>query len=299
MSKSPATDAALAGDREAVESALDRLLPGEATPPPDLHRGMRYAVFAGGKRLRPLLVLSGCRACGGSIEQAVAAAAAVEMIHTYSLVHDDLPAMDDDSLRRGKPTTHVVFGEALAILVGDALLTRAVEVLTDGTHSPLPAPLRLAVLGTLAAAAGSTNMAGGQALDLQAEGRKVNLAAVEDLHRRKTGALIEASVVAGGQCAGAGEDALRALRRYGSALGLAFQIVDDILDVTGSTHELGKSAGKDERAGKATFPALLGLEASRARAHELADRALASLRDFGPEADSLRRLADALTRRES
>jgi geranylgeranyl diphosphate synthase type II len=142
-------------------------------------------------------------------------------------------------------------------------------------------------------------MAGGQALDLQAEGRDVDLAAVEDLHRRKTGALIEASVVAGGQCAGAGEDRLRALRHYGAALGLAFQIVDDILDVTGTTHELGKSAGKDERAGKATFPALLGLEASRARAHELADRALASLRDLGPAADSLRRLATALTRRES
>jgi geranylgeranyl diphosphate synthase type II len=299
VSKAPSIDPSLAVDREAVENALDRLLPGETTPPPDLHRGMRYAVFAGGKRLRPLLMLAGCRACGGTIEEAVPAAAAVEMIHTYSLVHDDLPAMDDDSLRRGKPTTHVVFGEAMAILVGDALLTRAVEVLTDGTDSPLPPSRRLAVLGTLAAAAGSTSMAGGQALDLQAEGRKLDLAAVEDLHRRKTGALIEASVVAGGQCAGAGEDSLRALRRYGAAIGLAFQIVDDILDVTGSTDELGKSAGKDEQAGKATFPALLGLEASRARAHELADQALDSLREFGPEAGSLRGLVHALTRRES
>jgi geranylgeranyl pyrophosphate synthase len=299
LSREAANDNLLAVDRETVEAALDRLLPSDDTPPADLHRGMRYAVLAGGKRLRPLLVLAGCRACGGTVRQAVTAAAAVEMIHTYSLVHDDLPAMDNDSLRRGKPTTHVVFGEAMAILVGDALLTRAFEILTDGSDATLPDRRRLDVLATLSTAAGSTNMAGGQSLDLRAEGQPVDLSAVEDLHRRKTGALIEASVVAGGQCAGAGADLLGALRRYGAALGLAFQIVDDILDVTGSARELGKSAGKDQQAGKATFPAVLGVEASRQRAVELADRALGALAGLGREADSLRRLADAVTRRES
>jgi geranylgeranyl diphosphate synthase type II len=260
---------------------------------------MRYAVFAGGKRLRPLLLLSGCRTCGGAPEEALPAAAAVEMVHTYSLVHDDLPAMDDDSLRRGKPTTHVVYGEALAILVGDALLTRAFEILSLPPELPEWAPRQLAILATLAAAAGSEGMIGGQVLDLEAQGRDPDLEAVENLHGRKTGALIRASVVIGGHCAGADVERLRALGRYGTALGLAFQIVDDVLDVTASPADLGKSTGKDERAGKSTFPALMGIAASRARAQALEGEALAALDPLGAAADPLRYLATHVTRRES
>jgi geranylgeranyl pyrophosphate synthase len=221
------------------------------------------------------------------------------MIHTYSLVHDDLPAMDDDSLRRGQPTTHVVYGEAMAILVGDALLTRAAEILCGaglGGSYPPPPPAAAAELLT---AAGSQGMIGGQVLDLDAEGESLPLGRLEDLHRRKTGALIRGSLLAGGHCAGTGPRLMEALNRCGSALGLAFQIVDDILDITGDASVLGKSAGKDEAAGKSTFPALMGLEASRRRARQLAGEAADALAIFDQDAAPLRHLIHLATERIS
>ncbi len=288
MSAPPAGAARRAADRARVEAALEAALLPAATAPARLHEAMRYAVLAGGKRLRPLLTLAACRACGGDDEDALPAAAAVELIHTYSLVHDDLPAMDDDRLRRGQPTVHVAYGEALAILVGDALLNRAFELLLADGAGRLAPEARLEVAATLAAAAGSTGMIGGQVLDLAAEGQSLTLAALEGLHRRKTGALLTAAVVAGGLAAEAGARERDALRRCGDALGLAFQIVDDILDVTGTPEQLGKSAGKDQRSGKATFPALLGLDASRARAARLVEEALEALVPLGAAADDLR-----------
>ncbi len=289
----------VADHRQAVDEALAALLPAATTHPARLHEAMHYALFAGGKRLRPLLVLAACRACEGQDRQALATAAAIEMIHTYSLVHDDLPAMDDDSLRRGQPTTHVVYGEGMAILVGDALLTRAAEVLCGGATADGLDLVPPAAAALLIAAAGSTGMIGGQALDLASEGLGLPLEQLEDLHRRKTGALIHASLLAGGHCAGGSTSQLDALSRCGTALGLAFQIVDDILDVTGKPGELGKSAGKDEKAGKSTFPALMGLPASRLRAVELATEARDALAALGAAADPVRDLVSRATERIS
>ena len=299
MNEAAAVQDLLAASRTAVEETLQALMPPPDAPPERLHAAMRHPLFAGGKRLRPLLVLSACRACGGQEQAALAAAVAVEMIHTYSLVHDDLPAMDDDSLRRGQPTTHVVYGEAMAILVGDALLNRAAEILCganlDGNIPPPPA----AAAAELLTAAGSRGMIGGQVLDLDAEGEHLPLDLLEDLHRRKTGALIRGSLLAGGHCAAAETPQMEALERCGAALGLAFQIVDDILDVTGDAAILGKSAGKDEAAAKSTFPALMGLEASRRRARLLATEAGEALADFNHEADPLRHLVHLATERIS
>jgi geranylgeranyl pyrophosphate synthase len=289
----------LATTRAAVEEALLALVPPPETTPGRLHEAMAHPLFAGGKRLRPLLVVSSCHACGGRQNAALAAAVAVEMIHTYSLVHDDLPAMDNDSLRRGQPTTHVVYGEAMAILVGDALLNLAAEILCGAAASAELPPPPQAAAAVLLTAAGSRGMIGGQALDLAAEGKHLPLDRLEDLHRRKTGALIRASLLAGGHCAGAGQPMMEALDRCGSALGLAFQIVDDILDVTGDAEVLGKSAGKDAAAEKSTFPALMGLEASRRRARKLAQESADALQIFGREADPLRRLVHLATERIS
>jgi len=286
-------------DRPAVETALAALLPAATTHPARLHEAMHYALFAGGKRLRPLLLLAACRACEGQDRQALAAASAVEMIHTYSLVHDDLPAMDDDDLRRGQPTTHVVYGEALAILVGDALLTRAAEILLGSVTADGLDQVPVAAAAHLITAASSQGMIGGQALDLASEGQQLARASLEDLHKRKTGALIQASLVAGGHCAGAGASHLEALGRCGQALGLAFQIVDDILDVTGKPGELGKSPGKDEKAGKSTFPALMGLDASRRRTAELAEEARDALAPLGAAAEPVRDLVGRATERIS
>ncbi|MCZ6650125.1 MAG: polyprenyl synthetase family protein [Acidobacteria bacterium] len=289
----------VADDRQAVEKVLAALLPAATTDPARLHEAMHYALFAGGKRLRPLLVLAACRACDGQDRQALATAAAVEMIHTYSLVHDDLPAMDDDSLRRGQATTHVVYGEGMAILVGDALLTRAAEILCGSATTDGLDPVPPAAAALLIGAAGTTGMIGGQALDLASEGLHLPLGHLEDLHRRKTGALIHASLLAGGHCAGGSASQLDALGRCGTALGLAFQIVDDILDVTGKPGDLGKSTGKDERAGKSTFPALMGLEASRRRAVELATESRDALAALGTAADPVRDLVSRATERIS
>jgi geranylgeranyl diphosphate synthase type II len=283
-----------------VDTALENLL---SSPRPELQRlyaAMRYSLFNGGKRIRPLLAYAACEALGGAPEQANAAACAVELIHAYSLVHDDLPAMDDDDLRRGQPTTHKAFDEACAILAGDGLQTLAFEVLADATHNPLNAELRLSMLSVLARAAGPAGMVGGQAIDLGSVGQALDQNALETMHRHKTGALIEASVQLGALASGqADERALKALHTYARAIGLAFQVQDDILDVESDTATLGKTQGKDQAHDKPTYPALLGLDAAKAYALELCDQALHALRPFDQAAEPLRDLARYIVERRS
>ena len=293
--------------RARIEAALRQWL-GRVTAeaPPALAEAMGYSLFAPGKRLRPMLVVLGCQAAEGTDEKALPAASAVEMVHTYSLVHDDLPAMDDDDLRRGLPTCHKTFGEALAILAGDALLTGAFQVLAEG-YPPRTATVSIAELGRAAGAAG---MVGGQVLDLGAEGRVPNTEApgtADDLagiHRRKTGALFTASLRLGllaaqGERPGGPDPATRsALDRFGAAFGLAFQIADDLLDVQGSSDRAGKRVGKDAARGKVTFPGLLGVDESRRQARALYDEAVAALDGLGPAARPLAELAKAVTDRD-
>ncbi len=278
-----------------VDRELDHRLPPADRDPVSLHQAMRYSVLGGGKRLRPALVLLACRACGGNDEDALPAACAVEFIHTYSLVHDDLPAMDNDDMRRGKPSCHKKFGEAIAILAGDALLTLAFEV-----TAPFPA-----IAGELAFGAGASGMIEGQAADLEAEGMQEKFPAdelrnmVEHIHIRKTAALIRASVRMGAIAANTPNEKLSALTRYGECLGLAFQIADDILDMTGSREAMGKAVGKDTQKGKLVHPAVFGLEESRKRALELSEEAVESLEIFGDEAAPLRALAEFVVERTS
>lgn len=283
-----------------VDDALGRYLPAPDDYPKAIHEAVHYSVFAGGKRLRPILILTAAEAAGGQVEPALPTAAAVELIHTYSLVHDDLPAMDDDDFRRGRPTCHKVYGEAMAILVGDALLTQAFILLSSQPH-----PLRvgpeacLRVIHEIAQAAGSRGMVGGQAVDILQEDRQVDLPTLQYLHTHKTGALIRACLRVGGILAAAGGEQMEALTRYGERIGLAFQIVDDILDLEGNLAVLGKQAGSDLRKNKATFPALLGLEESRRRAHRLAEEAKQALSVFGDSGATLVALADfVVTRRK-
>jgi len=286
----------LAECRGRVDAALDAILPPEDEPPVRLHRAMRYPVFAGGKRLRPALLLAAVRCLRGDEERALTAAAALELVHTYSLVHDDLPAMDNDDLRRGRPTCHVAFDDATAILAGDGLLTLAFEALAAcDNYSP---EVRSALCIELARAAGSRGMIAGQQHDLEAEGRSLNGSELERIHRLKTGAMFRASVVCGGLVAGAGPDAMEALRAYGESIGLAFQIVDDLLDVHGETHELGKTAGKDARANKATFPAVWGEEESRRRAAAAVQSARDAVAPLGDGAVVLVELAGFVTARD-
>ncbi len=255
---------------------------------------MRYSLMAGGKRLRPVLATAACEAVGGEIEAAMGLACAIEMIHTYSLVHDDLPCMDDDDLRRGRPTNHKVFGEAIATLAGDGLLTDAFKVLARSATSSRKALSAQAVLDTvaeLADAAGSAGMVGGQVIDLLGEGRSLDLAELEHLHSKKTGALFVAAVCGGGRLGGATADQMSSLREYAQALGLAFQVIDDLLDVEASTEAMGKRTNKDEGRGKATYPSLIGVERSRELGHELARKAQAALAGFDHRADPLRMLA--------
>ncbi len=284
-----------------VDEALDRYLPKEDELPASLHKAMRYSVFAGGKRVRPILMLAACEAVGGDIRRALPAACAMEMIHTYSLIHDDLPAMDDDDFRRGNPTNHKVFGEATAILAGDALLTEAFILLsTQGAAAGVPAEALLAVSNEISRCAGSRGMVGGQVVDMESEGKHdIDLATVQYIHIHKTGALIKASIKAGAILGGGGEAAVAALTKYGEAAGLAFQIADDILDIEGTTEEIGKDAGSDEARGKATYPALVGLAESKKRADELVEMSLAALAGFGPEADPLREIAKYIVYRKS
>ena len=284
-------DTAADADRLAarIDAALDRYSQFDDGCPPELGEAIRYALLAPGKRLRPRLVLLAAQACGGAFDDALPAACAVEMIHAYSLVHDDLPAMDDDDLRRGRPTCHKVFGEAIAILVGDALLARALEILATDVK---PADRAARCCATLGHAAGATALVGGQASDFAAGVTGEDVPSLESIHRRKTGALIMASLELGGIVAGAAPQQLAALKEYGQHLGLAFQITDDLLDVSGSPAAVGKRLAKDADRGKATYPQLLGIEASRDRAAELVDRACAAIARFGDAAQPLVGLAN-------
>ena len=274
----------------AVDEALERSLPPETAPPETVHRAMRYGVFAGGKRLRPVLVIAGAEAVGGAMDDVMPTACAMELIHTYSLVHDDLPAMDDDDFRRGRPTSHKVFGDAMAILAGDGLLTLAFRLLAENLRPGMDGRVLRDVLVEVAEAAGTGGMVGGQVADLEAEGRQVTPEALDYIHLHKTAALIRASIRSGAALCGATPAQLQALAVAGTSLGLAFQIVDDILDVTGTTEQLGKTAGKDQVQQKATYPAIHGLAASRARAEALMAEALGALQPFGPPAEPLRAL---------
>ncbi|SEW02523.1 (2E,6E)-farnesyl diphosphate synthase [Luteibacter sp. 329MFSha] len=274
-----------------ADDALARALPAEDLPPTDLHRAMRYAVLGGGKRLRPLFVYAAGHALGNDGPLLDAPACAVEIIHAYSLVHDDLPAMDDDALRRGRPTCHIVFGEAMAILAGDALQALAFELLAIAPEGD-NARQRIAMLRTLGAACGAEGMAGGQAFDLAGVGHKLSLDELERMHAYKTGALIRASIRLGALAAGCVDESMFArLDRYGHAVGLAFQVRDDILDVEGESAVIGKTAGKDAAADKPTFPSIIGLDASRARLASLVDEALEAISPLGQRGEWLADLA--------
>jgi geranylgeranyl diphosphate synthase type II len=284
-------------DHSLVEAALERLLPPESTPPQTIHRAMRYSVFAGGKRIRPILCLEAARIFTENIEGAIHAGCALEFIHTYSLIHDDLPALDNDDLRRGKPTNHKVFGEAMAILAGDGLLTLAFESLAK---APIEASRRVRLIAEIGAAAGTVNgMVGGQVADVEAEGKAVDAATLEYIHRAKTASLIRGSIVAGAIAGGASDADIERLRKFGDLVGWAFQVVDDILDVEESSVALGKTAGKDQKQQKATYPALYGLEKSRTIAADLEARALREIELYGARAGRMRQLAQFLVARRS
>jgi geranylgeranyl diphosphate synthase type II len=278
--------------RAQIDAALERYLPPPPVCPQALYDAMGYSLRAGGKRLRPILTLAAAETVSGAdgssvstlaVETALPTACAIEFIHTYSLIHDDLPAMDDDSLRRGQPTNHIVHGEGMAILAGDGLLTEAFALMTAEPQDPALAPRKLRAIRTVATAAGAAGMVGGQAIDLLAVGSASSFDAqqLQDMHARKTGALIRAAATAGAIMAGAGEDAIAAVEEFGRHVGLAFQIVDDILDVEGDAKHLGKTAGKDARAGKPTYPSIFGLDASRRLAAERHEKALGALRSAG------------------
>lgn len=279
-----------------VDAALDALLPKARLRPVTIHTAMRYTVFSGGKRLRPVLCLAAAEACGGVPAMALTAACAVELLHTYSLVHDDLPCMDDDDLRRGRATCHKVYGEGMAVLCGDALLTHAFFVLAQ-----CPASRRYGTrdyLAELAMAGGSTQLIGGQVMDLEGEGNKLTKRQLVGIHKAKTAALLTAALRLGAMSANASPNKLKAISDFGHALGLAFQVIDDILDVTASTEVLGKTAGKDQAVEKATYPSILGLDASRREAKRLTRQAMHALTPLGAKADSLRALAGFLLLRE-
>jgi geranylgeranyl diphosphate synthase, type II len=283
--------------RELTDAALERLLPAADQRPSSIHQAMRHSVFAGGKRLRPILCMEAGRMLAGSLPSGIEdLGAALEMLHTYSLIHDDLPALDNDDLRRGRPTCHKVFGEAIAILAGDALQTLAYEVLSRLRCS---AEFRVRVIEEIAHGTGTIEgMIGGQVVDLEAEHSQPDLATLEYIHRSKTAALINASVVSGGLYAGADDEAVGALRGFGQSIGLAFQIVDDVLDVTQTSEQLGKTAGKDTAAEKATYPALFGVDESLRKAGVLVNSALVSLDGFGERAEALKELARFLVERK-
>jgi geranylgeranyl diphosphate synthase type II len=283
--------------RTLTDAALDRLIPLETQHPESIHKAMRHSVFAGGKRLRPVLCIEAGRMIAGSMPAGIEElGAALEMLHTYSLIHDDLPALDDDDLRRGRPTCHKIFGEAIAILAGDALQTQAYEVLS---RLKCPAEARVRLIEEIARGTGTVDgMIGGQVVDLEAEHATPNAQMLEYIHRAKTAALITASLVSGGLYAGAKDREVASLRAFGRSVGLAFQIVDDVLDVTQSSEQLGKTAGKDSAAEKATYPALFGVAESTRQADELVSTAFAELDGFGERADTLRELARFLVERK-
>jgi farnesyl diphosphate synthase len=286
--------------RERMEAALARRMPSAERLPQRLHAAMRYSVLGGGKRVRPILLLATARTLGLAEEQVEAAACALELVHVYSLVHDDLPAMDDDDLRRGRPTCHKAFDEATALLVGDALQSLAFELLARDPHLLASPAVQVRLVGLLAEAIGSVGMAGGQAIDLQSEGQQLDIGQIEQMHSLKTGALIRASVMMGAACAPQLDARLeRALAGFAGPIGLAFQIQDDLLDVLGDTATLGKTAQSDRERGKSTYPAILGIATSQQRVQRLSDAALESLAPFGAEADPLRAVADWLLARRN
>lgn len=283
---------------ELTDAALERLLPAATAVPASIHSAMRHSVFAGGKRLRPVLAMQAAAAIAGAIPAGIAdLGAAIEMLHTYSLIHDDLPALDNDDLRRGKPTCHVVYGEAIAILAGDALQTTAYEVLAG---LKCPAPATVEIIRLIAQATGTVDgMIGGQVLDLEGEHKKPTAELVEAIHRAKTGALIRVSVVAGGIFAGATPEQVAQLDTFGRKAGLAFQIIDDVLDVTENSEQLGKTAGKDLSSDKATWPAVFGIEQSRKDGDRLIAEAFAAIGSFGSKADPLKAVAQFLVERKN
>jgi geranylgeranyl diphosphate synthase type II len=276
-----------------VEEELERVVPPESQFPPAIHQAIRYSVFAGGKRLRPVLVLTSAETVGGEKRRALPFAAAVELIHTYTLIHDDLPALDNDDFRRGKPTNHRKFGEANAVLAGDALLTLAFEVMSDSSRGEgIPDGTRLRAIHEISRAIGTAGTIGGQVLDLELQGKEADLASLEYIHTHKTGYLILACVRVGGILGGADEDQLRRLSEYGKNVGLAFQIVDDILDVEGDRDQLGKEVGSDARQRKITYPSVLGMKESKALAQRLTDVALSAAEGFGPAGNPLKEIAE-------
>ncbi len=281
---------------EAVNAALNAYLPGAQTRPATIHKAMRYSLFAGGKRLRPALCLAAAEACGGTEKAAMPLACAIECIHTYSLIHDDLPAMDNDDFRRGKPTNHKVFGEGIAVLAGDALLTQAFEIAAQSQPWPRYPHQRLIL--ELASAAGSLQLIAGQVADLEAEGKRISGAHLRYIHERKTSALLCCSVRLGGMSANCTPAQLAALTDFGYNVGLAFQVIDDILDVTQTSEQLGKTAGKDTRSQKATYPSIVGLEKSRKIAAQLTERAFDALKPFKGRAVALEAMAQYLLRRD-
>jgi len=291
--------------KQLIDDYLYSVTPAADAQPASLHGSMRYSLEAGGKRVRPVLALAAAEAVKGpdaarTVPGLMAAACSLELVHTYSLIHDDLPAMDNDDFRRGKPTNHKVYGEAVAVLAGDALLTHAFELLTDPAQTSFMRPAALVrIIRELSVASGSMGMVGGQAVDIESEGKDVDFATLEYIHTHKTGALIRASVRMGGIAAGAGKRQLEGLSRYGAYAGLAFQVADDILDIVGTQEEIGKDVGSDVARGKKTYPALFGLEESKRHAAELCDKAVAALKPFGPSADPLREIARYIVSRNN
>ncbi|MGH9683587.1 MAG: polyprenyl synthetase family protein [Candidatus Acidiferrales bacterium] len=284
-------------DRALVEASLETLLPAESVIPASIHRAMRYSVFAGGKRIRPILCIESAWMFAADVSASVAVGCAIEFIHTYSLIHDDLPALDNDDLRRGKPTNHKVFGDAIAILAGDALLTLAFRTLAE---APIEPERRVRVIAEIGAAAGTVNgMVGGQVADIEAEKKPADAATLEYIHRSKTAALIRGSIVSGAIAGGATNQDIDRLRRFGENIGWAFQVVDDILDVSESSAALGKTAGKDQAQQKVTYPSMYGVEKSREIATELEINALKELDCYGDQAEPLRQLASFLVARRS
>ena len=285
--------------KKIIDEAMDRYLPGEDQYPPEMFKAVRYSLFAGGKRIRPILCLAAAEAAGGSVDSVLPVACALELIHTYSLIHDDLPAMDDDDYRRGMLTSHKVFGEGVAILAGDALLTEAFRLMSERELlKNTPPETLLDVIREIAVAAGYFGMVGGQVVDLQSEGQAVDPDTLHYIHTHKTGAMIIASVRAGALLSGAGEADVNALSSYGRHVGLAFQIADDILNVEGDRKVMGKGTGSDAERGKITYPALMGLDASRKKARELVADALSAIRHFDDRALPLRMIASYITERK-
>jgi geranylgeranyl diphosphate synthase, type II len=282
--------------QEKIERALDRHLPKESTKPATIHKAMRYSLFAGGKRLRPILCLAAAETCGGKIDNALPLACALECIHTYSLVHDDLPSMDNDDFRRGRLTCHKLFGDGIAVLAGDALLTIAFEIVSRA--KPTSRYNMSTLLREVAVAAGSQKLIAGQVADLEAEGKETTRAGLRYIHENKTAAILTTSLRLGAMSANANPKQLAAITRFGRALGLAFQVIDDILDVTQTSEKLGKSAGKDVAAKKATYPAVIGLDKSRAEAKRLTKQAHNALSIFGTKAEAPHALANYLLERE-